>query len=51
MERTLENLRNTYPFASDEDLYRYMDLRDEGYPAYQARVMCGLCDPDEQDDD
>ncbi len=50
MERTIENLRTVYPFATDGDLQRYIDLRDEGYPSHVARVMAGLSDPPEPDD-
>lgn len=45
MERTLENLRTVYPHASDDVLLRYIDLRDEGYSGFAARMMAGLADP------
>ena len=35
-----------YP-GIDRDFQRYKDLREEGYSAYQAKVMAGLSDPDE----
>lgn len=50
MERTIENMRKMYPTASDADLQRYIDLRDEGYSAYAARLMAGLSDPDSLDE-
>jgi hypothetical protein len=41
----LERLRAAYQGASDETLYLYMDLREEGYPQQQALLMAGLTDP------
>ncbi|AJX59693.1 hypothetical protein [Burkholderia pseudomallei] len=35
-----------YP-GIDADWQRYLDLVEEGYSRYQARVMAGLSDPDE----
>jgi hypothetical protein len=33
--------------CSSETAWRYLDLRDEGYPQYQAALMAGLTDPEE----
>lgn len=33
------------------DYQRYDDLREEGYMPYQAKLMCGLADPPDPDDD
>ena len=35
-----------YP-SIDQDWRRYLDLVEEGYSRYQARIMAGLADPDE----
>jgi len=51
MVRTLENLRLVWPHASDEDIERYIVLRDEGHSAYSAKLMAGLCDPDDETED
>ena len=32
--------------CSSEDAQRFLDLREEGYSIYQAKLMAGLCDPD-----
>lgn len=32
-----------------EDAQRYLDLLEEGYSRYQAKLMAGLCDPDYSD--
>jgi hypothetical protein len=37
--------------CSAETAQRYMDLRDEGYPQYQALLMAGLSDPPQSPDD
>lgn len=37
----LERLEESY----QAPWLRYYDLRDEGYPHYQASVMAGLADP------
>lgn len=34
--------------ASDAE--RYLDLREEGYPRYQALLMAGLTDPEDSED-
>lgn len=44
---TIENLKEAYPDTDVETLYRYIDLRKEGYPTHQAIIMSGLGDPDE----
>lgn len=36
-------------FASDYQ--RYDALREEGYMPYQAKLMCGLADPPDPDDE
>lgn len=33
------------------DYQRYDDLRQEGYMAHQAKLMCGLADPPDPDDE
>lgn len=33
------------------DYYRYDQLREEGYMPYQAKLMCGLADPEDPDDE
>lgn len=33
------------------DYRRYDDLREEGYMCYQAKLMCGLADPPDPDDE
>lgn len=32
-----------------DEAQRYLDLRDEGYSSYQAKLMAGLADPPEPD--
>lgn len=32
------------------DYWRYDAMREEGYGAYQAKLMCGLADPPDPDD-
>lgn len=34
-----------------EDYRRYDALREEGHAAYQAKLMCGLADPPDPDDE
>lgn len=50
MLRTIENLRRIYPNATDAELQRYIDLRDEGHSWYAAKVMSGLGDPDDEEE-
>lgn len=50
MERTIENLRKIYPQSTDTDLQLYIDLRDDGHSAYQAKLMAGLTDPDDHEE-
>ena len=33
------------------DYYRYDALREEGYMPYQAKLMCGLADPPDPDNE
>lgn len=33
------------------DYQRYDDLREEGYGTHQAKLMCGLADPPDPDDE
>lgn len=33
--------------CSRESVYRYLDLREEGYSQHQAALMAGLSDPQE----
>ena len=33
------------------DYRRYDALREEGYMPYQAKLMCGLADPPDRDDE
>jgi len=33
------------------DYQRYDALREEGYMPYQAKLMCGLADPPDPDDE
>ena len=33
------------------DYQRYNALREEGYMPYQAKLMCGLADPPDPDDE
>ena len=33
-----------------DDAQRYLDLRDEGYSAYEAKLMAGLGDPPDPDE-
>ena len=33
--------------CTSETAWRYLDFRDEGYPQYQAALMAGLADPQE----
>ncbi len=35
--------------VSYETANYYLDLREEGYPRYQALLMAGIMDPDEGD--
>jgi len=44
--RTVPNVMRHFGCSAD-DAQRYIDLRDEGYPAHQASVMTGLSDPPE----
>ena len=44
VERTAVQLACT---ADEAQLY--LDLRDEGYSSYQAKIMAGLADPPEPD--
>lgn len=37
--------------CSAETAQRYIDLREEGHPSYQAGIMAGLRDPDEAKDE
>jgi hypothetical protein len=32
--------------CSSETAWRYLDLREEGYPQHQAALMAGLTDPE-----
>lgn len=41
LQRVMETHR-----CSAETAQRYIDLRDEGYSIYQAKLMSGLIDPD-----
>jgi hypothetical protein len=34
-----------------KDYRRYDALREEGYGTYQAKLMCGLADPPDPDDE
>jgi hypothetical protein len=34
-----------------KDYWRYDALREEGYMPYQAKLMCGLADPPDPDDE
>lgn len=34
-----------------DDYQRYDNLREEGYMPYQAKLMCGLADPPDPDDE
>lgn len=45
-EPRIERLMAHYR-CSREDVYRYLDLREEGYSQYQAAVMAGIADPHE----
>jgi hypothetical protein len=42
--RTLPNVMRHFD-CSAESAQRYIDLRDEGYPSFQAAIMAGLSDP------
>ena len=45
-----EMVKAQHTDASDETIRRYIDLREEGYPAYQAKLMAGLIDPPESEE-
>lgn len=35
--------------CSAEDAQLFIDLRDEGYSTYQAKLLAGIADPDPQE--
>jgi len=37
--------------CDEERAQRYIDLREEGYPQYQALLMSGMADPYEGEDE
>lgn len=41
----IDRLLTQHPNWTREDVYRFIELREEGYPAWQAEVMAGLADP------
>lgn len=42
-------LKERFPEASEDDLQRYLDLREEGYRHHEALLMSGLSDPPDPD--
>ena len=46
--RTLENLRQVYPKASDDNIQYYINLRDEGHDKYYSEVRSGLRASDDE---
>lgn len=48
--RTVENVMKQFG-VDRETAQRYCDLREEGYPQWQARIIAGISDPHEDSDE